>query len=78
MAAPAAGAMFQENKVEDKQSTSLRAFTSTVSFLMPGSALALMAHIMLQIMESYTAAVGPIWAQNNMENSSRGERGVLS
>lgn len=35
-------------------------FASTVS-LMPLSALALMEHIMPQIMESYTAAVDPIW-----------------
>lgn len=35
-------------------------FASTVS-LMPVSALALMEHIMPQIMESYTAAVDPIW-----------------
>lgn len=35
-------------------------FASTVS-LMPASAPALMEHIMPQIMESYTAAVDPIW-----------------
>lgn len=35
-------------------------FASTVS-LMPASALALMAYIMQQIMESYIAAVDPIW-----------------
>lgn len=35
-------------------------FASTVS-LMPVSAPALMEHIMPQIMESYIAAVDPIW-----------------